>query len=72
MAEKIPKHMLDKNPQLEQIFAAIEEFRESGNSTVLCPKCDGVVKVVEDRQIGYLETICDCGYCKYRMSWDPR
>ena len=72
MAGKIPKKMLEKTPQLEQIFAAIEEFRENGKSTVLCPKCDSAVTVVEDRKVGYLETTCQCGYCKYRMSWNPR
>jgi hypothetical protein len=71
MMEPIPAEMLNKYPQLEYIFEAISEFKNTGSVQTECPRCNAIINVYRDERIGVLETNCTCGYCKYRMKWLP-
>lgn len=61
--------MLQKHPQLEQIFAAIEKFKKNCKLQIKCASCNNVIEVKEEKSEGILETICSCGKGKYRMRW---
>lgn len=71
MFEELPPALLQKYPQLEQIFAAIEEFKKTGSSQIRCINCSDIVEVKENKIEGILEANCPCGKSKYRMRWDP-
>ena len=57
--------LLNKYPQLEIVFEALEQFRNGEDVTVTCPKC-GKVDVNEVKVTGVIEVNCECGYLKYR------
>jgi len=69
MSTQIQKALLEECPQLKQIIEAIEEYNKTGESTVICTKCNGKVTVVKIEEIGVMHTNCKCGYCKSSDSW---
>jgi hypothetical protein len=72
MDKNITDDLKSKYPQLEQIHAAIKEFKRDGKVTTRCQKCRNVISVVEVPEAGVLETSCPCGLCRYRMKWQPQ
>lgn len=68
MDPEIPESLRKKHPELEQIHAAIAEYRQTGTVTTLCPRCRQPIKVVEVP--GRLVASCPCGLCKYSLKFD--
>ena len=68
MDSEIPAALLKEHPELEQIHAAIAEFRQTGVVTTRCPRCQQPIKVVEVP--GRLVASCQCGLCNYSVKFD--
>ena len=67
----LPKSILKKYPQFEEIFAAIEQFKKTREEKIICPSCKTTIVINENKEEGYLETNCKCGRNKFRMRWNP-
>ncbi len=63
--EPIPKVLLDRNPDLPAIMAAIEEFKADKPITQRSSKTGALMAVQEDKELGVLIVICD-GRVVYR------
>jgi hypothetical protein len=68
MDPEIPEALLKKHPELEQIHAAMAEYRQTGVVTTRCPRCQEPIKVVEVP--GRLVVSCPCGLCRYSLKFD--
>ena len=64
MSETIPKHILEKYPQLPIVFEALQQYRSGQEITAKCPKCKTVV-VAEIEDVGVSEVNCKCGFLHY-------
>jgi hypothetical protein len=63
--ESIPKDLLERNPDLPAITAAIEEFKAHKPVTQRSAKTGQLMVVEEDKELGVLVVICD-GRVVYR------
>ncbi len=63
--ESIPKALLERNPDLPAITAAIEEFKARKPVTQKSAKTGQLMVVEEDERLGVLVVICD-GRVVYR------
>ena len=63
--ESIPKALLERNPDLPAITAAIEEFKAHKPITQKSAKTGQLMVVEEDKELGVLIVICD-GRIVYR------
>ena|GEM_PF-4562201 len=71
MNSKLPENVLSKYPRLKNTLEAIELYKKVGNQEIKCAECGGLIKINEDKSLGYLESNCACGKSKYRMKWGP-
>jgi len=72
MIDKIPDSVLNKHPEMVQIFDAIKQFKADEKVTVACPSCNEPLSVYQDENLGFLNVNCPCGKCSYRSKWGPK
>ncbi len=70
MSNKLPESVLNRYPQLQNIFESIELFKKSGKQEVKCQSCGNTIEMRKNKKDESLETNCTCGKSKYRMRWD--
>ncbi|VAW60604.1 hypothetical protein MNBD_GAMMA10-1653 [hydrothermal vent metagenome] len=71
MSDKIPNFILEKHPEMVQVFEAIKQYKKNGKITVKCIYCDKPLSIYADETLGFLNVNCQCGKSSYRSKWNP-
>ena len=72
MNDEIPKFVLEKRPEMVQVFEALKQFLEGKEITVECKSCENPLTIYQDDALGFLNVNCTCGKSNYRSKWDPK
>jgi hypothetical protein len=72
MEEKIPKVVLEKHPEIIEVFEAIRSFKSGKEITTCCRYCGELLTISELAEVGVLNVSCPCGKTSYRSKWDPK
>jgi hypothetical protein len=72
MEEEIPKVVLEKHPEMVEVFEAIRLFKSGKKITTSCRYCDELLTVDELPNVGVLNVSCSCGKTSYRSKWDTK
>lgn len=63
---KLSDHILKEYPGFIEACEAIGKFKKTGKEIIKCSKCNNIIKIIEVKELGVLETSCICGYTKTR------
>ena len=72
MEEEFPKVVLEKHPEVVEVFEAIRLFKSGKEVTTRCRYCGELLTINELPDVGVLNVNCPCGKTSYRSKWDPK
>jgi hypothetical protein len=72
MNSEIPKAVLARYPQIQQIEEAIRRYKAGGHGPdIHCTICNGSIDVLELDEIGVMQVSCPNKCTYFRSRWDP-